>query len=38
MENKTPQNFDGLGLSEKLLLAVKNAGYEKPSQIGRAHV
>ena len=33
MENKTPQNFDGLGLSEKLLLAVKNAGYEKPSPI-----
>lgn len=33
MENKTPQNFDGLGLSKKLLLAVKNAGYEKPSPI-----
>ncbi len=31
MENKT--NFGGLGLSEKTLRAVENAGYEKPSPI-----
>ena len=33
MENKEKSTFKNLGLSEKILRAVENAGYEKPSPI-----
>ena len=33
MENKKTSTFANLGLSEKILRAVENAGYEKPSPI-----